>query len=130
MQLNKTTKILVGLGTLWFILSPFLILALCLLMMTGIGISSQYPESATPLFLVPFLFLFPIQFFTYLDQVGLMAFYLVHLIKNSTAPETARILLGLGFYFIPLLALPIYFYLYVWQDPPPARAMAQVTPPS
>jgi hypothetical protein len=49
--------------------------------------------------------------------------YIVHLIKNNAALELYRILLALGIVFAPILAMPLYFFIYIWPDTPPAWAL-------
>ena len=58
-------------------------------------------------------------------EVGLLIFYLVHTIKNTKASDSMRIMLGLGHLFLPFVAMPIYFYLYIWRDSPPEWAAAK-----
>jgi hypothetical protein len=57
-----------------------------------------------------------------------MAFYLIHVIRNTKADETVRITLGLGNFFMPFIAMPIYFYLFIWLEDPPGWAAAKTKP--
>ena len=124
MKLHKPVKILIGLATLWFAIYPFLFIGV---MMVGMGIfpifaqSSNSPDAIFSLFGL----IFPLHFCTIFIAMGLMVFYLVHVIKNTQADETIRIVLGVGNYFLPFIAMPIYFYLYIWLDSPPAWAAAK-----
>jgi hypothetical protein len=130
MQLNKPTKILVGLGTVWVVLYPLLFMAVWLFLVVGMGFSS-FSQSDQPFFMFPFFAIFPLHCFTMLLQFVLMGFYLIHVIKNTTASETVRIILGIGFFFMPFIAMPVYYYAYIWLETPPAWAMlAQDTPPA
>ncbi|NJN79150.1 MAG: hypothetical protein HC797_00995 [Anaerolineales bacterium] len=124
MQLNKLTIILVGLSTLWFALYPFLFIAVWLFMASGMifGFASSQSETDAPFFMFPFFAIFPLHIFTILLQFVLMAFYLIHVIKNTKASETVRIILALGCFFMPFIAMPIYFYIYIWLETPPAWA--------
>ena len=36
-----------------------------------------------------------------------------------------RIALGLGHLFLPFVAMPIYYYLYIWRGTPPERAASK-----
>ena len=134
MTLNKPVKILVGLGTLWFAVYPFLFMAVWLFSFAGMGLWSMDapnpntgPESM-PFFMFPFLLIFPIHFCTIFLGFILMAFYLIHVIKNTKADETVRIILGIGTFFMPFIAMPIYYYVYIWLDEPPAWAAAKPKP--
>ena len=132
MQLNKPTKILVGLGTLWLSVYPLLFFAVWLFMATGIGFFANTPsQSEPPFFMFPFFAIFPLHCFTILLQFVLMAFYLIHVIKNTKAAETVKIILGVGCFFMPFIAMPVYFYIYIWLETPPAWAtQSQVVTPS
>ncbi len=123
MQLNKPMKILVGLATLWLAIYPFLFFAVWLFMAMGMGFfSTTSSGSEPPFFMFPFFAIFPLHCFTILLQFVLMAFYLIHVIKNTKASETVRIILGVGCFFMPFIAMPIYFYIYIWLETPPAWA--------
>lgn len=131
MTLNKPVKILVGLGTLWFTVYPLLFIAVWLFSFVGMGFfsfgaasSNAGPESM-PFFMFPFLLIFPIHFCTIFLGFILMAFYLIHVIKNTKADETVRIILGIGTFFMPFIAMPIYYYAYIWLDEPPVWAAAK-----
>jgi hypothetical protein len=62
---------------------------------------------------------------TGLMQLGLMVFYLTHILKNTAAAETARILLGVGVFLLPQVAMPAYYYLYLRNCQPPPWALAR-----
>jgi hypothetical protein len=94
-------------------------------MVLGMGFLPQGAEDGFPLFMVPFFAIFPLHCLTILLQFVLMAFYLVHVIKNTNASETVRIILGIGCFFLPFIAMPIYYYLYIWREEPPEWAVAQ-----
>ena len=49
-------------------------------------------------------------------EVGLLVFHLVHTIKNTVANDALRIALELGHIFLPFVAMPVYYYLYIWRD--------------
>jgi len=123
-KLGKSIQILVGLGTAWVTLYPFLFFAAWLAMFLGMDTTIPSPRENFSLFMEPFYIVFPLHLLTILFQFALVTFYLLHIIKNSAALETARILLGVGIFFLPFVAMPTYYYLYIWLDHPPAWALA------
>jgi hypothetical protein len=124
MNISKPFKILIGLGTLWFAVYPFLFFGVMLLSM-GLGpVFARNGNSPDHSFAI-FGLIFPLHFCTIFIAMGLMVFYLVHVIKNTRADETIRILLGVGNYFMPFIAMPIYYYLYIWLENPPEWASAK-----
>jgi hypothetical protein len=58
-KLSKPIKILIGLGTAWFAIYPFLFLAVWLSMVLGLGFMPQGSEDEFPLFMIPFFAIFP-----------------------------------------------------------------------
>jgi hypothetical protein len=133
MTLSKPWKITVGLATLWLVLYPLLFFAVWLIMFIGMPISGIIASSAegnlpmfiAPFFMLPFFCIFPLHFLTIFIALGLMAFYLIHVIKNTKANDTVRIILGVGCFFMPFIAMPVYYYAYIWHDEPPAWATAR-----
>lgn len=129
MTITKPYRILIGLATIWYTLYPLLFMAVWFLMFFGMGfmplIASRgdipNPE-AIPFFGFPFFAIFPLHFCTIFIGFGLMVFYLIHVIKNTKADETVRVILGVGNFILPFIAMPVYFYLYIWMENPPAWA--------
>ena len=37
--------------------------------------------------------------------------------------KTAKVLVGLGIFFLPFIAMPVYFYIYIWLETPPKWAL-------
>lgn len=134
MTLSKPWKITVGLATLWLVLYPLLFFAVWLIMFIGMPLSFMFSvplegDVSMPILpffsFVPFFCIFPLHFLTIFIAIGLMAFYLIHVIKNTKANDTVRIILGVGCFFMPFIAMPVYYYAYIWQDEPPAWATAR-----
>ncbi len=129
MQISKPLKILVGIGTLWYVIFPFIYIGVIFLVMFGIlGLAANMDENAAPLFILPLFLIIPLFFLTILVYMALMVFYIIHLVKNKEGSETARILLGIGFFFMTTIAMPFYFFLYVWPETPPAWALEKKAP--
>jgi hypothetical protein len=124
MKLTQAIKILVGLGTLWYIIYPFLFVGVIFLIMLGsLGFVANLEQNQVPFFITPIFLILPLHCLTILLALALLVFYFVHLVKNKEGSETARILLGLGFFILPQVAMPFYYFTYVWPDTPPAWAM-------
>lgn len=126
MNISRPFKVLIGIGTLWFAIYPFLFVGGILLSMGILPLLADRSNSPEPYMFSLFGLIFPIHLCTIFLGFGLMVFYLIHIIKNTKADETIRIILGVGNYFLPFIAMPIYYYLYIWLDSPPAWAAAKV----
>jgi hypothetical protein len=131
MTISKPVKLLLGISTIWYAIY-------LLLTITGLAILFGYVfvalltggESiadlrALLLQILSLEIMLPIHFCSLFLEVGLLIFYLVHTIKNTKASDSMRIVLGLGHLFLPFVAMPIYYYLYIWRDNPPEWASAK-----
>lgn len=121
MTLNKTAKTAVGIGTLWILIYPVLFIGFMFLIPFSMMEFDRF-GSASPF--DSFGLIFPLHCLTGIIMLGLIGFYLTHIIKNTGASETARIILGIGIFFMPYIAMPFYFYLYIWRPEPPEWARA------
>jgi hypothetical protein len=131
MTLDRPYKILVGFATLWYALyllltiSSIVILFGYVLMALLAGGQSVAELRAVLVQILSLEFMIPIHVCSLLLEIGLLIFYLVHTIKNSKASDSMRIMLGLGHLFLPFVAMPVYYYLYIWRENPPEWAGAQ-----
>lgn len=123
MKLSKPVKILVAVGTAWVVLYPLLFLLVWMSMMLGTFLPVGADE-ARLFFFAPFFLIFPLMVVSVPIQLAMQVFYLAHVIKNTAVSETIRIILGTGVFFMPFIAMPIYYYLFIWLDQPPAWALA------
>ncbi|MDH3943625.1 MAG: hypothetical protein OEV06_06000 [Anaerolineae bacterium] len=71
-----------------------------------------------------FLLIFPLMMLIGFLQFGLMIFYIAHIVKNKPAAELLLIILAVGTYIMPYLAMPVYYFIYIWPDDPPDWALA------
>lgn len=127
MKITHSIKVLVGLATAWVAIYPLLFFAVWLMMMLSMWgrIPLSGSEFGFPASFGLFAAIFPCHLLTVFIQFGLMAFYLAHVVKNKVGSETIRIILGVGMFFMPFIAMPIYYYAYIWLDEPPAWAMEE-----
>jgi hypothetical protein len=88
-----------------------------------IGLSPAIPETGPRGFLVFFFAIFPLHCVTILIQLALLVFYIIHLLKNTAPSEVTRVILGVGMFLLPYVAMPVYYILYIWLDQPPAWAI-------
>jgi len=116
MRLSKRVKVLVGIGTAWVVLYPFLFVFLSMLsMFLGVGLASMRGSGI----LVGFYALVPLHLLTIILWPVLVGFYLVYITRNNMKVEVGRVILGLGLFFLPFIVMPLCYYLYVWRAQPP-----------
>lgn len=49
-------------------------------------------------------------------SLGLLVFFIMHLVRNNTIDTTERIIWVLVFLFAGLVGYPIYWYMRIWKD--------------
>lgn len=114
MTLTRRQKILAGLVTAWALFYPFLFFALALLLTLGVSVLPVDPQSPGP----PLLFsaIFPLHCLTILITLGLMVFYMAHIVRNTLVSDNLRVIFGVGVFLMPYLTMPIYYYYFIWRE--------------
>lgn len=128
MKLSKPVKILIGAGTGIYALFPLFLFFIWLLAVFTILVTSNYQGEPSPIFFVLFSLMFPAICLVNLLHLALVSFYITHMIKNNTANETLRVLLALGLFFLPWLAMPVYLLIYILPSQPPEWALIATKP--
>ena len=109
--MNKSTKILLGLATLW----PFLYMILFFIFVFSSIFFLHGPggEQAGP----PFFFVvFALHLFTMFWIIALTVFYMVNVFRNDRVEKDKKVLWAVVIFMGSLIAMPIYWYLYIWKE--------------
>jgi hypothetical protein len=116
MPLSRPIKIAIGVLTAWPVLYlfPFFSFIAGLMIWMSRSVSGGGPESSEPP--VAFFLLFAAHCATILLMFGLLAFYVVFLFKTDRVPQDQKALWAVVLFFASLLAMPVFFYLYVWPN--------------
>ena len=126
---NPWLKGLIGFSTFLVAMYPILFMAIFFLQfltMTSFDFTQMDPnEPFFPPFFGGFFLFFPLMICISFLQMGLMAFYVVHIVKNRTGSEVLRILAGIGVYMLPFVAMPAYYLIYILPKSPPDWALEQ-----
>lgn len=131
MTLSKPVRIFVGIATFWYafylLLTIVSIVILLGYVLTALLAGGESVSQLRTLLLqiLSLEFMLPLHVCSLFLEVGLLIFYLVHTIKNTKANDAMRIALGLGHVFFPFVAMPIYYWLYIWRETPPDWAAAK-----
>ena len=125
MNVSKPVKILVGFLTAFAVVFPFIIAPVFMMFfMFSSGFPFFDPQSIPDLrdfqkTMFPMMMVFyPLIMCFSLVQLGLQIFYVIHEIKNKVLNDTYRILFAIGTFLLPYVAMPIYFFVYLWKDQP------------
>ena len=121
MRLSPPLKILTGLATAIYLASPIFILLFFFLPMLLIPAAEHSPALRDPeaIFALFPLLMFPVIICYNTLHFGLQILYVVLVNKDRRLSETPRILFTLGLFFLPFVAMPLYFILYLWKDASP-----------
>ena len=125
MNISRPVKILIGALTVFAVFFPFVVMpAFMMFFMFNLGFpffdlqTIPGPDEFGKTTIIMMAFLYPLMMCSSLMQIGLQIFYITHEIKNKVLTDTFRILLVLGTFFLPYIAMPIYFVAYLWKDNP------------
>jgi hypothetical protein len=131
MKLNKTWKVIIGILTLIAILAPFFYV-MGVFMVIGesfflmMGDPSTIPsEEEVFLFMKPIFYMMPLMMLGSMLQFAMSIFYLIHVILNKEGTDLLRILLGIGAFFLPYIAMPFYYFVYIFPETPPDWALVK-----
>lgn len=128
MKINQPLKIILGVGTLWVMGYHLLSFVSSWAMLLSIRFPALGSAGFSPLS-SSFSNMMVLGAITTAVGYALVTFYLLHVIKNTAASEVVRIILGVGIFYLPAIAMPVYYYLYILCDRPPAWALAPAFAP-
>jgi hypothetical protein len=129
--ISKPVRILIGIATYWYALYLLLTIAGIFLFFGYVFVSLMAGGEAVSNLRSVFTeilsleFMLPIHLCSLSLEVALLIFYLIHTIRNTKASDSMRIVLGLGHLFLPFVAMPVYYYLYIWRENSPGWASAR-----
>jgi Ni,Fe-hydrogenase I cytochrome b subunit len=115
MKLQKSTKILLGVATLWpfaYMILFFGFIFSSILFRPTVGAES----GIQPVFAL----IFGLHLFTMLVILALTIVYIVDVFKNDRVEKDKKALWAIVIFMGNMIAMPIYWYLYIWKDPPVA----------
>ena len=121
---SKPAKIILGVATI----SPVLLWALflcgffALFFGTFVTVAQQPPSEEPPGIFFLFPVLFAVQMIGMVWVIALMILYIVDVFRTERLPQDQRVLWLIVIFFGSILAMPVYWYLYVWREPPPVAA--------
>lgn len=112
-EMNRTLKLLLGIATLWpgvyvclfffFIFSTFLFLG-------GGGDGAGFS--------VAFATIFVLHLFTMLIITALTVYYIVNVFRNDRVEKDKKALWAVVLFMGNIIAMPIYWYIYIWKAAP------------
>jgi hypothetical protein len=126
MRISKPIAILIGVLTAWPFVYMIIFFALFISgpFMRGGGSLTESEASRS------FQILLAMHLGTMFIMAALLSFYIVHVFKNPAIPDK-RTLWAVVLFFGNVIAMPVYWFLYVWREPVhPVPPFLQVPPAS
>ncbi len=112
---NLSRPVRIWLGIASFL--PFLTIGLMVLAFIGTAFLMVAAGNNHSFLPWPFFLMFPVVIFINLLYMGLMVFYIIHIINSSRVPHDQQALWVLLLFFLNFLVMPVYWYLYIWREP-------------
>lgn len=115
--MSKTAKLLLGLVTIW----PFAYMILFFITIVSLAFFGRGSEPAVgppPLIAL----ILPLHLLTMLVIMALTVFYMVNVFRNERVVKDQKVLWAVVLFLGNVLAMPIYWYLYIWKEASPAVA--------
>lgn len=131
--MKKSRKVWLGIATIWPIVYMFLFIASIFSLIIFSGIHDGDPPVAGPhgpgsmLFPLGFMGLFAVHMVTILGTLALTVFYIIRVFKTERLDQNMKIMWMLLLFFMGMVAQPVFWYLYIWRDPP--ELTSQGNPP-
>jgi hypothetical protein len=110
--MKKTLKILLGIVTIWPFLYMLIFFAFFIYMFMGISRGGNIDEKM-------FWSIFPVHILTMLISMGLLTYYIVNLYRSNRMNKDTKIIWAIVLFMGNMIAMPVYWYLYIWREPKP-----------
>ncbi|MFA6450016.1 MAG: hypothetical protein WCX65_11125 [bacterium] len=107
--MKKNKKIALLIGSLWPFFYFFIFMLFIVFMVGSKNFGGPNPAY--------FLFIFPLHFFTIILGFALMVLYVINVFKNPMVVGDLKIIWVVLIMFFNILAIPVYWYLYIWRGP-------------
>ncbi len=127
MKLSKPAKIIIGLVTAWVMVTQFLFFGILFLFILGLATGNnpaQVNPNVFPAYLPAYFSPFFLVLCSSFLQIGLQAFYIIHVILNKSGGDVIRSVLAVGIFIFAIIAMPVYYFIFILPDNPPQWALA------
>lgn len=108
--MKRGSKIWLGVATIWPL---FYLLLFFVFMISMFFIVGGDRNDGTTSFLI--VLMLPLHLLTMLLIMGLPVFYIVNVFRNDRVVKNMKVLWAVVIFFGSIIAMPIYWYLYIWR---------------
>jgi TRAP-type C4-dicarboxylate transport system permease small subunit len=111
--MSKPKQLLLGVLTIWPLAWTVIFLVVVgSLILTTMSSSTTMPSNQSPAWF-PLMFL--LQFLTIILIFVLLFIYIKNVFRNDRIPQNKKTLWAAVLFFGSIIAMPIYWYLYIWK---------------
>jgi len=116
--MTKSKAITLAAFTVWPFVYMILFLASFFISFMTMGQPHQHSDGMPLMFKI----ILPLHLLTMLEMFGLLAVYIIHLFKTDHVTQDKKALWAIVIFMGNILAMPIYWYLYIWKPIKSAHA--------
>jgi hypothetical protein len=129
--MKKLSALLLGLVTLWPILYIFIFMAFMFsqFMAVPMGQYSGPEKTGTAFLLSSFGIIFSLHILTMMVIFGLLIYYIYHVFHNTAISQDKKALWAVVIFMGNMIAMPVYWFLYIWRQPKMDPLVLQSNPP-
>ena len=109
--MTKLKAIALAVFTVWPFVYMILFMASFFISFLSMGQPHQQQDGMPLMFKI----ILPLHLLTMLEMFGLMAIYIIHLFKTEHVASDKKALWAVVLFMGNILAMPIYWYLYIWK---------------
>ena len=111
--MSRGNAIILGVFTAWPFLYMLLFMGTMFVAFMGGGFGGG-PGAGEPL---AFRIIFPVHMLTMLEIFVLLVVYIVHLFGTDRVPQDKKALWAVVLFLGHMIAMPVFWYLYIWREP-------------
>ena len=111
--MTRGRKIALAIFTAW----PFLYMIIFMCTIFGMMLSDfggDGPSEGPPKIM---MVIFALHFLTMIEIFALLVIYIIHVFKTDRVPQDKKALWAVVLFLGNMIAMPIYWYLYIWKEP-------------
>lgn len=112
--MKKPIKIILGIATLWPILYMAIFFVFIFSQVFLFSMKEAPSLSGPP---TGFFIIFGLHFLTMLWIFALLIIYILNVFKNERVAKDKKALWAVVLFLGHMVAMPIYWYLYIWREP-------------
>jgi hypothetical protein len=117
--MKKSKKVWLGIATIWPVCWMFIFIGLMLTFVFTFQ-DRAIREGTDNSLMLFFPIAFALHFLTIMGSLGMTIYYIFNIFKNERLDQNYKIMWTILMFFMGMLAQPVYWYLYIWRDAPPA----------